>query len=182
MPYRSYKTSDGDILFGGGNDRLFGVLCDRLGFPEWKTDARFVTNSDRVKHRADIDGMIEDLTQQKTTQEWLEIFEGSGMPYAAVNDIQGTLNHEHGRCLNSFLRIIHTDNPLVRARGMVTEVDHPDCGPIKLVNTPIKYSEATPGIRSPPPTLGQHTDEILSGILEYKKGDIEQLKKDGVVS
>lgn len=97
VPYRSYKTADGDILFGGGNDRLFGVLCDRLGFPEWKTDARFVTNSDRVKHRAEIDGLIENETKQKTTQEWLEIFEGSGMPYAAVNDIQGTLNHEHGR-------------------------------------------------------------------------------------
>lgn len=96
VPYRSYKTLDGDILFGGGNDRLFGVLCDRLGFPEWKTDVRFVTNSDRVKHRADIDGLIEDQTMQKTTQEWLEIFEGSGMPYAAVNDIQGTLNHDHG--------------------------------------------------------------------------------------
>lgn len=100
VPYRSYKTLDGDILFGGGNDRLFGVLSDRLGHPEWKTDARFVTNSDRVKHRADIDGLIENLTQQKTTKEWLDIFEGSGMPYAAVNDIQGTLNHEHGMLLH----------------------------------------------------------------------------------
>lgn len=97
VPYRSYKTSDGDILFGGGNDKLFGVLCDRLGFPDWKTDARFVTNSDRVQHRAEIDGMIESTTAQKTTQEWLDIFEGSGMPYAAVNDIQGTLNHKHGK-------------------------------------------------------------------------------------
>lgn len=73
------------------------MLCDRLGSPEWKNDARFVTNSDRVKHRADIDGLIESTTQQKTTKEWLDIFEGSGMPYAAVNDIQGTLNHEHGK-------------------------------------------------------------------------------------
>lgn len=96
MPYRSYKTLDGDILFGGGNDRLFGVLCDRLGHPEWKTDPRFGTNSDRVKHRTDIDGLIEETVKQKTTQEWLEILEGSGMPYAAVNDIQGTLNHSHG--------------------------------------------------------------------------------------
>lgn len=96
MPYRSYKTFDGNILFGGGNDKLFGVLSDRLGYPEWKTDARFATNSDRVKHRAEIDGLIETTTQKKTTQEWLEIFEGSGMPYAAINDIQGTLNHSHG--------------------------------------------------------------------------------------
>lgn len=96
VPYRSYQTLDGDILFGGGNDRLFGVLCDRLGHPEWKEDPRFLTNRDRVKHRAVIDGLIEDCVKQKTTQQWLEIMEGSGMPYAAVNDIQGTLNHEHG--------------------------------------------------------------------------------------
>lgn len=63
-----------------------------------------MTNSDRVKHREDIDGLIEATTQQKTTKEWLDIFEGSGMPYAAVNDIQGTLNHEHGRFFNPFPR------------------------------------------------------------------------------
>jgi succinate--hydroxymethylglutarate CoA-transferase len=74
-------------------------LSDRLGFPEWKTDARFVTNNVRVQHRKEIDTLIEERTQQKTTQEWLEIFEGSGMPYAAVNDIQGTLNHSHGELL-----------------------------------------------------------------------------------
>lgn len=65
---------------------------------------------------------------------------------------------------------------------MVTEVEHPECGPIKLVNTPIKYSEATPGVRTPPPTLGQHTDEILGRVLNYGEADIAKLKEDGVVS
>lgn len=65
---------------------------------------------------------------------------------------------------------------------MVTEVEHPECGPIKLVNTPIKYSEATPGVRTPPPTLGQHTDEILGQVLNYREADIAKLKEDGVVS
>lgn len=97
---------------------MFGVLCDRLGFPEWKTDARFVTNSNRVKHRTDIDDLIEGTTQQKTTQEWLEIFEGTGMPYAAVNDIQGTLNHKHGRFPDASTRqkkvTNDTDSPSTR--------------------------------------------------------------------
>jgi succinate--hydroxymethylglutarate CoA-transferase len=65
---------------------------------------------------------------------------------------------------------------------MVTEVEHPACGPIKLVNTPIKYSEATPGVRTPPPTLGQHTDEILGSVLDYGEADIARLKDEGVIS
>ena len=100
VPYRGYKTSDGDILLGGGNDRLYGILCDKLGHPEWKSDARFVSNDLRVKNREVLDNLIEGKTQQKTTQEWLEILEGSGMPYSAINDIQATLSHSHGKSVH----------------------------------------------------------------------------------
>ncbi|OAL00733.1 caib/baif family protein-like protein [Phaeosphaeriaceae sp. SRC1lsM3a] len=165
VPYKAFKTSDGDILLGGGNDRLYGVLCTRLGKPEWITDDRFKTNALRVQHRDTLEDLIENMTKQKTTQEWLEILEGCGMPYAAINDVQGTLNHDH-----------------VKARDMVKEVDHPECGPIKLVNTPVKWSESKPGIRMPPPTLGQHTDEILTEVLGMKSGDIEELRGDGVIA
>ena len=64
---------------------------------------------------------------------------------------------------------------------MVQEIDHPACGPIKLVNTPLKFSHAKPGIRTAPPTLGQHTDAIL-GDLGLEEGDIHRLKQEGVVS
>jgi succinate--hydroxymethylglutarate CoA-transferase len=96
VPYKGFKTVDGDILLGGGNDRLFGVMCMKLGRPEWVTDERFVTNNVRVKNRVQLEDLVEEITKTKTTQEWLEVFEGSGMPYAAINDIQTTLNHEHG--------------------------------------------------------------------------------------
>ncbi|KAG4032149.1 hypothetical protein MFRU_007g00620 [Monilinia fructicola] len=164
VPYRSYKTKDGDILFGGGNDRLFGLLCDGLGRSDWKEDPRFVVNTARVAHRAELDSSIEKITQDKTTQEWLNIFEGSGLPYAAINDVQGTLNHEH-----------------VLARDMVKEMDHEYCGPIKMVNTPVKYSESKPSIRTAPPMLGQHTDEILRDVLGMNESEIEALKAEGAV-
>jgi succinate--hydroxymethylglutarate CoA-transferase len=81
-----------------------------------------------------------------------------------VNDIQGTLNHKH-----------------VLARNMVTEMDHDYCGSIKMVNTPVKYSESKPRIRSVPPVLGQHTDEILSEVLGYSDNEIKELKAEGAV-
>ncbi|KAK9439063.1 CAIB/BAIF family enzyme [Metarhizium brunneum] len=164
VPYRSFKTRDGDILFGGGNDRLFGVLCDGLGKPEWKDDAKFKTNADRVANRQQLEAEIEAISQQKTTEEWLQVFEGSGMPYAAVNDVQTTLNHAH-----------------TKARNMVVEMEHEICGPIKMVNTPVKFSETQPSIRSVPPMLGQHTDEILSGHLGMSQSDISDLKERGAI-
>ncbi|KAL8955880.1 MAG: hypothetical protein Q9193_006419 [Seirophora villosa] len=165
VPYRSFKTQDGDILLGGGNDRLFGILCDKLGKPEWKTDERFNTNSVRVANRVTLEAVIEAETRSKTTEEWLRLLDESGMPYAAVNDIQATLSHEH-----------------VLARDMVTEVEHPTCGPMKLINTPIKYSDSEPSIRTAPPTLGQHTDEILTNILGMSDASVAELRASGVVT
>ena len=71
-------------------------MSDRMGKPEWKTDDRFVDNNERVKNRETLDAMIEDVMKTKTTKEWLDIFEGTGMPYAAINDVQDTMNHPHG--------------------------------------------------------------------------------------
>jgi succinate--hydroxymethylglutarate CoA-transferase len=101
VPYKGFLTSDGVVMLGGGNDRLFGVLCDRVGKPEWKADAKFVTNAQRVKNRDELEDLIETITKTKTTQQWLDVFEGSGLPYAAVNDIAGTMSHEHGMFLRS---------------------------------------------------------------------------------
>lgn len=80
---------------GGGNNRLFGIMCRVLGQPGWATDERYINNSQRVKNRDILESSIEEITTTQTTKQWLDAFEGTGMPYAAVNDIQGALNHEH---------------------------------------------------------------------------------------
>jgi crotonobetainyl-CoA:carnitine CoA-transferase CaiB-like acyl-CoA transferase len=96
VPYKAFKTADGDILLGGGNDRLYGVICNKLGKPEWAVDERFKTNALRVQNRDTLEDLIEQETKKKTTKELLDLLEGSGMPYAAINDVQDTLEHEHG--------------------------------------------------------------------------------------
>ncbi|KAL2820941.1 CoA-transferase family III domain-containing protein [Aspergillus cavernicola] len=164
VPYQSFPTSDGDIFVGGANDRLFGILCEKLGKPEWKTDARFVSNSDRVANRTALEIMIEIETRKSATADWQKRFEGSGLPFAVVNDIKGTMEHEH-----------------VRAREMVQTIAHPACGPIKVISPPVKYSNAEPSIRRPPPLLGEHSDEILMEI-GLTAEEIEELRGSKVIS
>jgi succinate---hydroxymethylglutarate CoA-transferase len=165
VPYRAYKTKDTNIAVGGCNDKLYGILCTKLQKPEWISDPRFLTNALRVANRDTLARIIEDVLKTKTTAEWLAVFEGSGMPYAAVNDIQGTLNHEH-----------------VLARGMIEKVQHKACGEVKLVNHPVKYSRAEPKIRMPPPLLGEHSEEVLKELLDLNEGDIQVLREKKTIA
>lgn len=103
VPYKGFKTKDGDILIGGGNDRLFGIMCEKFGKAEWASDARYKTNADRVKVRDELEEKIEAITKTKSTEEWLVIFEGSGMPYAPINDVKTTLELEHSELITSRL-------------------------------------------------------------------------------
>ncbi|KAL2871041.1 succinyl-CoA:3-ketoacid-coenzyme A transferase 1 mitochondrial precursor [Aspergillus lucknowensis] len=164
VPYQSFPTADGDIFVGGANDRLFGILCEKLGRPDWKSDPRFISNSDRVANRTALETLIEGETRKIPTAEWQKRFEGSGLPFAVVNDVKGTMEHEH-----------------VKARGMVQTIDHPSCGPIKVISPPVKYSNADPSIRRPPPLLGEHTDEVL-GEIGYTGQEIQELRDTQVIS
>ncbi|KAK9458148.1 caib/baif family protein-like protein [Dipodascopsis uninucleata] len=162
-PYQAFPTKDGSVMIGGANDRLFGVLCSLIKKEELATDERFKTNALRVKHRSILVPMIIEETQKRTTQDWLDIFDGSGLAYAAVNDVQTTLNH-----------------PQIKARDMITTFEHPTCGSMKFVSPPVKYSKAKPSVRSAPPALGEHTDSILHD-LGYSTKDIDGMRLSGVI-
>lgn len=165
-PYQAFDTAHGgSIMIGGGNDRLFLLVCDALDKPEWKEDPRFTTNALRVENRDILVPWINEITKTKTTEEWIEIFSKHNFPFAPVNDVKTTLELEH-----------------TKARQMVVEVDHPECGPVKLVNSPVKFSETQPQIRQPPPVLGQHTNELLTTILGKTEEEVKELRANGVVA
>lgn len=109
-----------------------------------------------------------------------------------MNDIQGTMNHEHGKLaiLSYYCTLLQTGLRwlivilvwLVRARNMVQKIEHPSCGPIDLIAPPVKYSSADPSIRRPPPLLGEHTEEVLGEVVGMDAARIEDLRKRGVVA
>jgi succinate--hydroxymethylglutarate CoA-transferase len=84
VPYQGFRTADGMIMLGGGNDKLYRILCERIQRPELSTNPKFITNALRVRNREELVNLIETETEKETTQEWLDRFEGTGMPYAAV--------------------------------------------------------------------------------------------------
>ncbi|KAJ1914083.1 hypothetical protein H4219_004937 [Mycoemilia scoparia] len=164
VPYRTFETKNGAVCLGGGNDSQFKVLVTRLDLGHLADDPRFSQNKDRVKNRDDLSELLEQRISQMTVSEVLEKMEGSGLPYAPLNNMKGTFDH-----------------PQVRARGMVQTIDHVATGPIDLVGPAVKYSETKAKIRMPPPLLGHHTEQVLSDVLGYDKEQIEKVVKGGGV-
>jgi crotonobetainyl-CoA:carnitine CoA-transferase CaiB-like acyl-CoA transferase len=144
-PYQAYRTADGFVTIGAGNDRLWKRLCeDALGRPEWLEDPRFLTLPDRMRHIDDLEREIEEITRTRTTEEWIKIIDAAGVPCGPV------------------LRYDETwEDPQVLARGMIAEMDHPIIGPMKTIAPPTKFSDMDFSVRRPTPWLGQHSAEVL---------------------
>jgi len=141
VPYRGYQTRNGMIVIGAGNDKLFGLLAGALGHPEWATDPRFRGNPDRVKHRDELNGLIQAILRNDTSEAWQERIEGAGVPCAPLQTVDQVVAH-----------------PQTAALGMLQP--SPD-GSIALMGPPISFDGKRPAFRRMPPTLGQHTEEIL---------------------
>ncbi|KXT03328.1 hypothetical protein AC578_4005 [Pseudocercospora eumusae] len=163
VPYDAFKTSDLYFVCGATNDKQFAKLVKILGRPELADDPRFKSNGDRVTNREDLYALLRELFVAKSTDEWLEAFDGSGMPYAPINNMERVFNH-----------------PQTEARDMVAEVDLPAAkkGKIKVLGPAIKFSHTKATIRSVPPLHGEHTKEVLEALGVQ---DIPQLEKDGVI-
>jgi len=116
VPYQLMPTKDSFIMIGAGNDKQFRKLCDIIDKSELVDDEKFQANQDRVRNRDMLVDILEKRFREESTQVWLNKFEGSGIPYAPLNDIKQTFEH-----------------PQVLARDMIQEVVHPTAGKIKLI-------------------------------------------------
>jgi succinate--hydroxymethylglutarate CoA-transferase len=105
VPYDAFKTKDTYFVIGATNDKQFAILCTQLGQPSLAQDPRFVTNGYRVQNREELKPLIDRLFAAKTTQEWIEIFEGSGMPYGPINNMERVFAHPQTEARNMVQKV-----------------------------------------------------------------------------
>ena len=162
-PYQAYRTADGYVTIGANNLRLWTrLVVDGLQRPEWLTDERFATLPDRMANIDELEREIEAITQQKTTDEWIELLDKVGVPGGPVLTYDQALADPH-----------------VLARDMIVELEHPIIGPMKTIGPGAKFSGLDYRVRGPAPWLGQHTRELLrtAGLAE---NEVDALFADGV--
>jgi crotonobetainyl-CoA:carnitine CoA-transferase CaiB-like acyl-CoA transferase len=141
VPYRAYRTADGDLVVAAANDALYRKLCAVLGHPEWAGDPRFLTNPERVLNADALYALIEAEMARRTNADWIAALDAAGVPCAPVQNVQEMLDH-----------------PQTLALGILQEV--PGLS-VPLVGLPISFDGARPVPRSGPPALGDATAEIL---------------------
>jgi succinate--hydroxymethylglutarate CoA-transferase len=164
VPYNTYQAADAVIALAVGNDNQFARTAEVLGHPEWADDPRFNTNRARVENRITIDGLIGDAFARDNADVWLSKLKAVGVPCGKINSVAAALADPH-----------------TAARSMVETVEHPTIGALKMLGMPFKFSDTKPSVRRAPPTLGQHTDEILAMELGLDANAIAQLRRDKVI-
>lgn len=144
VPYQSFHTRDGYIAIACGNDGLFRGLCRLLQHEDLARDPRFTTNSLRLSHREELVNILQEIFLERDTSEWLTALRGAGIPSAPINTVNQALHDEQ-----------------LTSRGLVWECEHPTAGSIRLVGSPMHFSETPTRLYKAPPLLGEDNERVL---------------------
>ena len=163
-PFRAFKTKDGHIAVVAFQDKFFESLCRIVEKEDLLSDERFDSLVNRALNKAELYAILDDVFPEKTTKTWLEALREVGIPSGPVNNLADALG-----------------DPQVRHRKMVVEIEHPEIGVYEALGNPIKSSVMKDGEFSPPPVLGEHTEQVLASLLDLSAGEIQSLREEGVI-
>ncbi|MBE0615000.1 MAG: CoA transferase [Burkholderiales bacterium] len=164
VPYQPFKTADGNVILACGNDNLFRKFCTAAGCAEFADDARFASNGKRVENRAELTRLLQAVFAKRGTKEWVALLEAAGVPNGPINDVAQVF-----------------EEPQVKARGIKIELDHPVAGKLPTVASPMRFSATPLAHELAPPVLGQHTEEILRGLLQLDDAAVAKLRAEGTI-
>lgn len=162
-PYRAFRTTDGHVMIAGGNDAIFGRLCQALGLDGVVADPRFATNADRVHNRDALDALVEAATETLSTEELLDRARRHSVPASAIQGIADVARDEQ-----------------VAVSGMLGHRPHHRSEEYRDVSLPLRMGGARPSGERPPPRPGEHTVEVLEA-LGYSAEEVAALLERGVV-
>ena len=164
VPYQTFQAADRTFSLAVGNDRQFARLCAIVGRAELASDPRFADNPSRVKHREALIPQLTAAFRSRPAQHWIDAALAAGIPAGPINSVGEALA-----------------DPQVRARGLVQTLTLGDGSAAPMVGPVAQLSGEPSGIRLAPPTLGQHTEEVLRGRLGLDADNIADLRQRGVV-
>ena len=164
VPYQTFPTSDGWMIVAVGNDGQFKHFVTAGGEAHLASNPLYINNPIRVENRKSLIPLLEVMTRRKTKAEWIQLLEAANVPCGPINNFEEVF-----------------DNEQVKARGVQIDVPHPTAGNMKLVGSPMRLSETPVEVRMAPPTLGQHTDEILRERLNLDPQAIATLQEKGII-
>jgi crotonobetainyl-CoA:carnitine CoA-transferase CaiB-like acyl-CoA transferase len=164
VPYQVFQTADGYVVLSIGNDPTFKRFCETFGLAALLEDARFSTNAARVENRRLVTDTLAPVMLGQTTAWWVDRLEAAKIGCGPINTIEQVFA-----------------DPQVKARGVLVEMTRPDGGTVQVVANPVRLSETPADYRIAPPALGQHTDEVLSGLLGLGADELADLRGRGVI-
>ena len=166
VPYETFATADGHINLAVGNDNQFERLCQAIERPDLVDISRSATNTQRLVNRNAILIEIRSEFTKRSSSKWLADLQTAGIPCGPINTLAQVF-----------------DDPHIQARGIVQEVEHSAAPDVKakIMRTPIRMEGHELDVRLPPPMLGEHTNEILSEMLEYEPIKIAKLRENGAI-